>query len=57
MKMLCECGSFKCDKTIEASTEELQKAVLNGVLIANDCGTGPDDTDIFIEKKNNLYYL
>lgn len=53
MKMLCECNSFDCRKTIDLSTEEAQRAEgLHRVLIVDGCPTGPEPTDTLVSKES-----
>lgn len=53
--IMCECDSTSCNKQLVLPVEEALK-VLQGaigkVVIVDGCHTGPEPTDIFIEKKS-----
>ena len=53
MKVVCECNSLKCKKTIDLPLEEAQKVVgTSGLIIIIDgCQNGPELTDTQVSKE------
>lgn len=52
MKMLCECMSYECRKSIDLSVKDAEEAHLDGrIIIVDGCTTGAESTDVLIEKK------
>lgn len=51
--LLCECDSYSCREKVTVPIEEAQaiKKYFNVVVIVNGCLTGPNSTDVLIEKK------
>ena len=55
LKVLCECNSFSCNKSITLSLEEnleIHTVDTNQIIIIDGCDTEPEQTDEFVEKKN-----
>lgn len=52
MKMLCECMSYTCRKSIDLPVKDAEEAHLGGkIIIVDGCTTESESTDVLIEKK------
>ena len=53
IKVLCECNSWTCDKSITLPLEQCTKDREGGnIIIVSDCEAGPDPTDVLVEEKD-----
>lgn len=51
-ELVCQCMSFNCGKSILIPTTENLSIVASGLIpIVDGCETGPEPTDVLVEKK------